>query len=100
MTSTDCVNLLRQAGAPCSTINSVDAVEADEQVAAMRMIRPLPATHLPNFRTVDLPVAIDGEKASFRSAPPLLGAHTDEVLAWAGYGNEEIAALRACKAVG
>jgi crotonobetainyl-CoA:carnitine CoA-transferase CaiB-like acyl-CoA transferase len=29
-----------------------------------------------------------------------LGAHTDEVLAWAGYDNEAIAALRACKAVG
>lgn len=100
MTSVDCVNLLRQAGAPCSTINSVDAVEANEQVAAMRMIRPLPAPHLPDFRTVDLPVAIDGEKASLRHAPPLLGAHTDEVLAWAGYDQEEIAALKACRAVG
>jgi len=100
MTSADCVRLLRDAGAPCSTINSVDAVETNEQVASMRMIQPLPAPHVPDFRTVDLPVAIDGEKASLRSAPPLLGAHTDEVLQWAGYDATAIAALRACNAVG
>jgi formyl-CoA transferase/CoA:oxalate CoA-transferase len=100
MSSADCVALLREAGAPCSTINSVDQVEANEQVAAMRMIRPLPAPHLPDFRTVDLPVAIDGEKASLRHAPPLLGADTDAVLKWAGFGPAEIEALKACKAVG
>ncbi|MGK2900874.1 MAG: CaiB/BaiF CoA transferase family protein [Burkholderiaceae bacterium] len=100
MNAADCVALLREAGAPCSTINSVDAVEANEQVAAMRMIRPLPAPHVPDFRTVDLPVAIDGEKASLRHAPPLLGAHTDEVLEWAGYSAAEIASLRRFDAVG
>ncbi len=100
MNAADCVALLREAGAPCSTINSVDAVEANEQVAAMRMIRPLPAPHVPDFRTVDLPVAIDGEKASLRHAPPLLAAHTDEVLQWAGYSAAEIASLKASGAVG
>ncbi len=100
LSAADCVALLREAGAPCSTINSVDAVEANEQVAAMRMIRPLPAPHVPDFRTVDLPVAIDGEKASLRHAPPLLGAHTDEVLEWAGYSAAEIASLKASGAVG
>jgi len=99
MRSADCVALLRESGAPCSTINAVDAVEANEQVAAMRMIRPLPAPHLPDFRTVDLPVAIDGEKASLRRAPPLLAAHTDEVLQWAGYSAAEIASLRHLNAV-
>ena len=98
--SAACVVLMREAGAPCSTINTVDAVHANEQVAAMGMIRALPAPHLPDFRCVDLAVAIDGEKASLRSAPPLLGADTDAVLDWAGYSAAEIAVLRACKAVG
>ncbi len=100
MNAAECVALLREAGAPCSPINSVDAVEANEQVAAMRMIRSLPAPHVPDFRTVDLPVAIDGEKASLRHAPPLLAAHTDEVLQQAGYSAAEIASLKASGAVG
>jgi crotonobetainyl-CoA:carnitine CoA-transferase CaiB-like acyl-CoA transferase len=100
LSAADCVALLREAGAPCSTINSVDAVAANEQVAAMRMIRPLPAPHVPDLRTVDLPVAIDGEKASLRHAPPLLGADTDAILQWAGYSAAEIAALKAGNAVG
>jgi len=66
----------------------------------MGMIRPLPAPHAPDFRTVDLPVSINGQKASLRHAPPLLGASTDDVLRWAGYSAAEIAALRACKAIG
>lgn len=100
LSSTECVALMREAGAPCSAINTVDGVHANEQVAAMGMIRALPAPHLPDFRTVDLPVSIDGEKASLRSAPPRLAADTDAVLDWAGYSAAEIAALRACKAVG
>lgn len=100
LSSAACVALMREAGAPCSTINTVDAVHANEQVAAMGMIRALPAPHLPDFRCVDLAVGIDGEKASLRSAPPLLGADTDAVLDSAGYSAAEIAALRACKAIG
>jgi crotonobetainyl-CoA:carnitine CoA-transferase CaiB-like acyl-CoA transferase len=49
------------------------------------------------------PIRIDGangEDASLaRSAPPELGADTDEVLAEAGFSDEEIAALRAASAV-
>lgn len=100
ITSDECVALMRQAGAPCSTINTVDAVYRNEQVNAMGMIRPLAAPHLPDFKTVDLPVGIDGEKASLRWPPPVLCAHTDEVLRWAGYSADEIVALRALKAVG
>jgi len=44
-------------------------------------------------------VAINGEKASLRRTPPLLGVDTDEVLQWAGYSTAEIASLRACNAV-
>lgn len=100
LSAAECVALVRAAGAPCSTINAVDAVAADEQVAAMRMIRPLPAPHLPDLRTVDLPVAIDGEKASLRHAPPLLAADTDAVLQWAGYSAAEVAAMKAGRAIG
>lgn len=99
LSTLECEALMRKTGAPCSPINSVDAVCRDEQVNAMRMIRPMGAPHIPDFRTVDLPVSIDGRKALLREPPPALGADTDEVLRWAGYGGEEIAALRASKTV-
>jgi len=99
LASEECVERMRRAGAPCSTINSVDAVYRDEQVSAMGMIRPMPADHLKDFRIVDLPVSIDGEKASLRHAPPRLGADTEEILGRAGYAPGEIAALRARKVI-
>lgn len=99
LTTAECVTRMREAGAACSPINSVDAVYRDEQVNAIGMIRALPASYLPELKTVDVPVSIDGERAGLRQAPPRLGAHTDEVLGWAGYPAEEIAALRSCKAV-
>jgi alpha-methylacyl-CoA racemase len=41
------------------------------------------------------PIRLDGSPASFRRPAPGYGEHTDEVLTDAGYGGDEIAALRA-----
>jgi crotonobetainyl-CoA:carnitine CoA-transferase CaiB-like acyl-CoA transferase len=41
------------------------------------------------------PIRLDGSPASFRRPAPGYGEHTDEVLMDAGYGGDEIAALRA-----
>jgi crotonobetainyl-CoA:carnitine CoA-transferase CaiB-like acyl-CoA transferase len=49
---------------------------------------------------VDLPLAIDGQRAAAQVAPPAVGQHTDEVLDELGYSPAEIAALRETGAVG
>jgi crotonobetainyl-CoA:carnitine CoA-transferase CaiB-like acyl-CoA transferase len=41
------------------------------------MVRPLPGTAMSLMST---PIRFDGERLPFRSAPPALGAHTDEIL--------------------
>ena len=41
------------------------------------------------------PFSADGERVLHRSAPPLLGEHTAEILAGAGYDEAEIERLAA-----
>ena len=48
---------------------------------------------LGTVRTVRSPIGLDGDYLTAAAAPPLLGQHTDEVLAELGYDAEARAAL-------
>jgi crotonobetainyl-CoA:carnitine CoA-transferase CaiB-like acyl-CoA transferase len=99
-TSTHLMELLREAGVPASTINSMDQVYADEQVNTLGMLPPVaPDFRIPEMKFVDIPVSIDGEKSVKRLMPPLLGEHTEEVLKGAQYTDAEIKSLRSEKII-
>jgi crotonobetainyl-CoA:carnitine CoA-transferase CaiB-like acyl-CoA transferase len=91
--------VLADANVPCSRVRTVADVVNDEHTAELGLLTAFPHTAVPDLRLVDMPVSADGERAAHRLPPPLLGEHTDAVLAELGYDADEVAALRRSGAV-
>lgn len=93
------VGALRHAGVPCNAIHTIDQLCNDPQVQALRMIVPMPSPDNPDYKTIDIPISLSGERAIRNSLPPRLGGQTDEILRAAGFADAEIGALRADKII-
>ncbi len=90
---------LEAAKVPCGPINDLAEVFADPQVQSRGMTVALPHPLAEQVRLVASPMKFSATPVQYRLPPPLLGEHTDEVLAEAGLTHEEVAALRAVGAV-
>ena len=80
-----------------------DDVPAGEVATLDQLVDDLPEADHPHVGTYKLiPPSVRFARApqSVRRPAPLIGEHTDEVLGEVGYGQEELAALRASGAVG
>ena len=86
---------LEAAKVPCGPINDLAEVFADPQVQARGMTVQLPHPLAEQVRLVASPMKLSATPVQYRRPPPLLGEHTDEVLAEAGLSLDDIAALRA-----
>ena len=75
------ITLLESAGVPCGPINRLDQVFADPQVQARGLRVEAPHPRLGNVPLVANPIRLSGTPVGYRQAPPLLGEHTQEVLA-------------------
>ncbi|WP_256972283.1 CoA transferase, partial [Burkholderia mallei] len=79
----------------CGPINDLAEVFDDEQVRARGMQVDLPHPSGASAKLVRNPIRMSATPPDARSAPPLLGEHTDAVLRdLLGYGDAAIAALR------
>ncbi|MFD5746109.1 CaiB/BaiF CoA transferase family protein [Streptomyces sp. NPDC127033] len=88
--------ILSDAGVPAARVLSVpDALDLDH-LDARGFVHdlPFPDGRERPLRVLGSPVRVDGEPAVTPSPPPLLGEHTDTVLAELGYTPAEITALR------
>ncbi len=90
---------LDAVGVPCGAINSVAEVFQDPQVQARGLLKQVPHPCGVDVPQLSTPMRFADATLQTQTAPPLLGQHSDDILAELGYGTADIAALRAAGAI-
>jgi crotonobetainyl-CoA:carnitine CoA-transferase CaiB-like acyl-CoA transferase len=88
------LSALEAAKVPCGPINDLAEVFADPQVQSRGMTVPMPHPLADTLCVVASPMKLSDTPVQYRRAPPLLGEHTDDVLAELGWSDAERAELR------
>ena len=90
----DLIAALDGAGVPAGAINSVPEVFEDPQVRHREMLKSVPHPSGVMVPQVGTPMRFSEAQLKTCDAPPLLGQHSDAILADLGYDGPGIAALR------
>ncbi len=90
---------LNEAGVPAGEINTIDKVFADPQVRHLGMAQPVVSTERGPTELVGQPIGMSRTSSTIAAPPPTIGQHSGEILADLGYGEAEIAELRAGGAI-
>lgn len=86
---------LEAANVPCGPINRVDQVFSDPQAIARGLTIAMQHATVGELQLPASPLRLSRTPPEYRSAPPLLGEHNDEVLGGLlGIAAEEVARLR------
>jgi crotonobetainyl-CoA:carnitine CoA-transferase CaiB-like acyl-CoA transferase len=85
---------LTAAGVPCGGVRGVVDVLTDPQVSARAMIEAVEHAAGNMVKVLGVPLKLSDTPGSIRTAPPVLGQHTDAVLTELGLDVADIAALR------
>jgi crotonobetainyl-CoA:carnitine CoA-transferase CaiB-like acyl-CoA transferase len=96
----DWMAALSAAGVPCGAVRDVAETLGDPQMAARDMVAVVDHVTLGAMQTLGLPIKLSSTPGAIRTAPPVLGQHTDQILRTDLRLNDaEIATLRASGAV-
>ena len=87
-------DLLNVAGVPAGPVNTVPAALDQPQVAAREMVVEVEHPVAGTLKMLGSPLKLSAQPTSIRRPPPVLGEHTDEILAEAGYTTEQVTELR------
>jgi crotonobetainyl-CoA:carnitine CoA-transferase CaiB-like acyl-CoA transferase len=86
---------LGASGVPCSPIHDIGEVFSSDYANECEFVRTVPHAYDAALPTVANPVRFSSDAVHYRSAPPLLGQHSGEVLTdWLGYSAKTISGLR------
>jgi formyl-CoA transferase len=97
-TKFEAVNIFRKHDIPCAPVFSMKELLNDKSLRASGSIVEVPHKVRGSYWTVGSPIKFSDLKPVV-TASPLLGEHTDEVLAELGYSKDQIAAMHTAKAV-
>ncbi|MEJ8474224.1 CaiB/BaiF CoA transferase family protein [Roseibium algae] len=86
-TITEWVDAFAEAGVPSGPINTVDRVFEEPQVVHRNILRDIPHPLGGSLSQVVSPLNFRNAPLSFDVAPPLLGQHTQDILAALGLGE-------------
>lgn len=94
-TTAEVMDLLEEAKLPAAPLTSPQQVLDDPHVRAMGYLHRMPFPGAPRpVPITETPFRLSATPATLRTRAPLLGEHTEEVLAEVGYSPARIAALR------
>ena len=95
----DWVRRLDEADVPAGPINDVAAAFASPQAVALGVVEAIEHPAWGAIRQVRAPFTLSATPAAIRTPPPMLGEHTDLILAELGYDAAEIERLRAAAVI-
>ena len=94
------ISRLDEADVPVGPVNDVAEILADPHVRARKLIGSFDSAGVGEFKALAIPYKFLGWDNPEIGRPPALGEHTESVLSdLLGYSSEQIAALRAGKAI-
>ena len=99
MTRADLIAKLDAADVPVGPVNDVAEILADEHVRARRLVGSFDYPDVGEFKALAVPYKFLGWDNPEIGRPPVLGEHTEAVLAELGLSRERIAELRERQAI-
>jgi len=98
-TSEEIRKIVEGLGGYFAMFKTYEDVFNEPQVKEVKMVEEIDHPVAKKIKVIGIPWKLKGTPAQIKSAPPLLGQHTDEILLDIGYSNEDIEAFRKSKII-